>query len=104
MVKPESTRIMTCKLLHGLVFDRPRQVIHVVRVIDAILDFPEIDDIGERMRARLLTKHGEQSPNVVVVQGNTQGTLRLFGDAHAKSRVRAALFNAAVTWSPLALD
>jgi len=95
---------MTPKLVHGTVFDQPRRVIYVVRVVDEILDFAEIDDIAEKMRARLLSRYGEQSPNVVVVQGTTEETLRLFGDAHAKSRVRAALFNAAVSWSPLTLD
>ncbi len=95
---------MSRRLVHGTVLDRPRQAIHVVRVLDAILEFPEIDDIAEKMRARLLSKLGEQSPNVVVVQGDTKESLRLFGDAHAVNRVRAALFNAAVNWSPLDLD
>jgi hypothetical protein len=30
--------------------------------------------------------------------------LRLFGDPHAVTRVRTALFNVAVTFSPLKLD
>jgi hypothetical protein len=95
---------MSRRLVHGTVLDRPRQVIHVVRVLDAILEFPEIDDIAEKMRARLLSRLGEQSPNVVVVQGASKETLRLFGDAHAVNRVRAALFNAALNWSPLDLE
>ena len=44
------------------------------------------------------------SPNVIVVQGAGKETLRLFGDAHAVNRVRAAMFNAALNWSPLDLD
>jgi hypothetical protein len=95
---------MIHKLAHGTVLDHPRKAIHVVRVLDEILSFVEIDDIAARMRARLLSKFGEQSPNVVVVQGVSKETLRLFGDAHAVNRVRAALFNAALNWSPLDLD
>jgi hypothetical protein len=95
---------MTRRLVYGIVPDRPRRAIHVVRILDAILEFPEIDNIAEKMRARLLSKFGEQSPNVVVVQGAGKETLRLFGDAHAVNRVRAAMFNATLNWSPLDLD
>jgi hypothetical protein len=95
---------MSHKPVHGTVFDSPRRVINVVRVVDDILDFAEIDDIAEKMRNYALSRHGEQSANVVVVQGGGRETLRLFGDAHAKTLVRAALFNAAVSWSPLTLD
>ena len=95
---------MTYKLVHGTVFDGPRQIIHVVRVVDEILDLAEIDDIAEKMRNFALSRHGEQAANVVVVRRNSKETLRLFGDSHAKTLVRAALFNAAVTWSPLTLD
>jgi hypothetical protein len=95
---------MTRKLLQGIVSDRGRHVIHVVRVLDDILDLPEIDELGGRMCARVLTKHGDQTPNVVVVQGDTKETLRLFGESHAIAVVRSALFNAAIAWSPLELD
>jgi hypothetical protein len=95
---------MTIKLLYGTVLDRPRQVIHVVRVVDEILEFPEIDDITGKMRALILSKYGEQDPNIVIVQGNTKETLRLFGESHGVTRVRAALFNVAVTFSPLKLE
>jgi hypothetical protein len=95
---------MTQKLLQGTVSDRGRRAIHVVRILDDILDLPEIDEIRERMCARILAKHGDQTPNVVVVQGDTKETLRLFGETQAVSLVRAALFNAAVAWSPLQLD
>ena len=95
---------MTRKLLQGIVSDQSRHVIHVVRVLDDILDLPDIDEIGERMRTRILAKHGDQTPNVVVVQGDTKETLRLFGENHAVAVVRAALFNAAIAWSPLELD
>ena len=94
---------MTRKLLYGTVLDRPRKVIHVVRV-DAILEFPEIDDITEKLRAHILSRYGEQRPNIVIVHGNTRESLRLFGDPHAVTRVRAALFNVVVAFSPLKLD
>jgi hypothetical protein len=95
---------MTLKLLHGTVRVGPRQVIHVVRVVDKILEFPEVDDVMEKMRAHVLSKSGEQDPNIVIVHGDCRETLRLVGEAHAVTRVRAALFNVAVTFSPLRLE
>ena len=95
---------MTRKLLHGIVSDRSRHVIHVVRVLDDILNLPEIEEVADRMCARALARHGEQTPNVVVVQGDSKETLRLFGESHALAVVRAALFNVAIAWSPLELD
>jgi len=95
---------MTHKLLYGVVLDRPRRVIHVVRVIDDILEPPEIAELTERMCDHILSRRGEQAANVVLVQGNSQETLRLFGDAHAVTSVRTALFNAAISWSPFRLD
>jgi hypothetical protein len=41
---------------------------------------------------------------VTHVQDDSKETLRLFGEPHAVTRVRAALFHAAVRWSPLQLD
>jgi len=90
--------------MYATVVTGPRQVIHVVRVVDEILDVAEIDDIAEMTRARMLSRQGEQLPNVVVVQGSGQKTLRLFGDPHAVTRVRAAMFNAAISWSPFTLE
>jgi hypothetical protein len=94
---------MTRKLVHGTVSTHPRRVIHVVWVLDETLEFPEIDDITERTRTWLLSKYGEQHPIVVVVHGESREDFRLFGDLDAVNRVRAALFNAAVNWSPLML-
>jgi len=94
---------MTIELRYGIVRDRPRRVIHVV-LVDANLEFSKVDDIAGKMRAHVLAKSGEQDPNIVVVHGDSRETLRLVGDAQAVSRVRAALFNAAVTFSPLELD
>ena len=95
---------MTSKLVHGIVQDRPRTVIHVVRVLDDVLEPDTIHDIEERMRQRALSRYGDQAANVVVVQGRAKETLRLFGEPHCVARVRAALFNAAVSWSPIELD
>ena len=41
---------------------------------------------------------------VVVVQGYDKHTLRLYGLPYSVNRVRAAMFNAAIKWMPLALD
>ena len=95
---------MTRQLAYGTVRDHPRKVIHVVRVLDEILDYPEIDHVAEQMRIHITSRHGEQTPNIVIVQGDSKETLRLFGESHAVTRVRAALFNAAVSWSPLQLE
>ena len=95
---------MTRKLVQGIVSDRSRHVIHVVRILDDILDFSEIDEIASRMCARVLARHGAQTPNVVVIQGDTKETLRLFGENHAVGVARTALFNAAISWSLLELD
>ena len=95
---------MTHKLMYGVVLDRPRHAIHVVRVIDELLDLAEIVEITEKMSNHILSRRGEQAANVVLVQGNNKETLRLFGDAHAVTSVRTALFNAAISWSPFRLD
>lgn len=89
-------------LSYATVRETPRQVIYAVRVHDAILELPEIDDIAARMRERLAHR-GELNADVVVVQGQGKETLRLFGTPYSVSRVRAAMFNAAVSWTPLEL-
>jgi hypothetical protein len=94
---------MTYQLVHAIVVDGPRKIIHAIRVIDDILELHEIDEIAARMRERMLSRHGEQFADIVVIQGNTKETLRLFGDAYAVSRVRAAMFNAAIRWQPIEL-
>jgi hypothetical protein len=63
----------------------------------------EIDEIIEAVRERMLSRHDEQSATVVFVQGTRRETLRLFGEPYAVSLVRAAMFNAAISWSPIAL-
>jgi hypothetical protein len=95
---------MSHRLTHGTVLDTKRRVIHVIRVTDAVLPPEEIDDIAARMRERALSRYGDQAADVVVVQGDTKETLRLSGDPHCVRRVRTAMFNAALTWSPIELD
>jgi hypothetical protein len=94
---------MSHQLVYGTVRESQRRVIHVVRVQDELLDPAEIEDIAERMRERLASR-GEVTAEVVMVQGHGKETLRLFGSPYSVSRVRAAMFNAALNWSPLALD
>jgi hypothetical protein len=95
---------MTIKLVYGAVRENPRKVIHVVRVLDRLLDDQELDEIAEYVRELTLAKCGEQNAAVVVVQGNTKETLRLFGEPYAVTRVRTAIFNAALSWRKFGLD
>jgi hypothetical protein len=95
---------MTYRLVHGTVVDGSRKVIHAVRILDGLLDYREIDDIAEKMRARVLSRYGEQAATIVVIQGDTKETLRLFGEPYAVERVRTAMFNAALSFAPIELD
>jgi len=91
---------MAVQLTHGTLRESRWRAIHVVRVNGEILDAMEIEEIADSMRARLAHR-GEPTAEVVVVQGDTKETLRLYGDPYSISRVRAALFNAAVTFVPM---
>jgi len=62
---------MTRKLVQGIVSDRSRHVIHVVRVLEDILDLAEIHEITDRMCARVLARHGDQTPNAAQPALNT---------------------------------
>jgi hypothetical protein len=95
---------MSYQLLYGAVRENPRSVIHAVRLVDALLDDDALADLAEEIRERIFTKTGEQYAAVVMVQGNTKETLRLFGEPYAVTRVRAAMFNAALRWRDFALD
>ena len=55
------------------------------------------------MREKMLAR-GESAADVVVVQGEAKETLRLYGAPYAVTRVRAAMFNAAISWPPIELD
>jgi len=93
---------MSRRLSYATVRETPRQVIYAVRVHDEILELPEVDDLGARLRERL-ARRGEPSADVVIMQGDSKETMRLFGTPYSVSRVRAAMFNAAVHWAPLNL-
>ena len=95
---------MSFKLAYAAVREHPRKIIHVVRVLDVLLEDWEIDELAEQMRERALAKQGDQDPAVVVVQGDSKETLRLFGEPYAVNRVRTAMFNAAVSWRDFSLD
>ena len=95
---------MTRKLAYGTVREGPRRIIHVVRVLNDILEYHELVEIAEKTCARALSKYGEQAPTVVVIQGSSQETLRLFGEPVAVSRVRTVMFNAVLSFTPVELD
>jgi hypothetical protein len=90
------------RLSYGTVRESQRQVIYAVRVHDAFLELDEIDDVASRIRERL-AHHGEPSADVVVVRGDAKETLRLFGTPYSVNRVRVAMFNAAIRWTPIEL-
>jgi hypothetical protein len=94
---------MARSFVYGTVKDTPRRVIYAVRVQDARLDPAEIDVLAGRMREKLEAR-GELACDVVVIQGDTKESLRLFGLPYAVNRVRVAMFNASIRWSPLDFD
>lgn len=94
---------MTYRLSYGTVRESQRRAIHVLRVEDGALTLLEIDDLAERMRG-WLQHRGELTAEVVIVQRFAKETLRLFGAPHAATRVRAAMFNAAVSWTTFTLE
>ena len=51
-----------------------------------------------------ILRSGELNADIVIVQVDRKETLRLYGLPYAVSRVRAAMFNAAINWSPIELD
>ena len=95
---------MAYKLAYATVREQPRKVIHVLRVLDELLEDWELGELADDMRERVLVKQGEQDSALVMVQGDSKETLRLVGEPYAVNRVRTAMFNAAVRWRPFALD
>jgi hypothetical protein len=87
----------------GTVRDTRRNAIYVIRVKDDVIDPIEADEIAERMREKIQSR-GDFAADVVVVQGEAKETLRLYGAPYAVARVRSAMFNAAISWQPIALD
>jgi len=94
---------MLQRLTYGTVRESPRTAIYVVRVKDEVIDAHEADDIAERMREKIAAR-GEIVADVVVVQGDRKETLRLYGSPYSVGRVRAAMFNAAISWMPIELE
>lgn len=43
---------MPHKLAYAAVHEHPRKIIHVLRVVDELLDADEVDDLAERMRSQ----------------------------------------------------
>ncbi len=95
---------MAYKLAYATVREHPRKVIHVVRVLDDLLEDWELGELADQMRDSRLAKQGEHGAAIVVVQGDSKETLRLYGEPYAVNRVRTAMFNAAVRWRPFDLD
>jgi predicted kinase len=91
------------RLSCGFVRESQRQVIYAIRVHDVILELHELENIAARMRERLAHR-GESSADVVMLQGDAKETLRLFGMPYSVNRVRAAMFSAAIRWTPIDLD
>jgi len=90
--------------LFGTVRDTRRTAIYAVRVVDDnTIDPIEAGEIADLMRETIQTR-GESATDVVVVEGGGKETLRLYGSPHAVTRVRAAMFNAAIQWRPIELD
>ncbi len=95
--------LMARSYVYGTVREQPRSTIYAVRVQGEIIDPMEIDQIAERMRDKVEAR-GEIAAEIVVVQGDRKQTLRLYGTPYAVGRVRAAMFNAAISWTPITLD
>jgi hypothetical protein len=93
---------MSHQLVYGIVRESQRRVIYVLRVQDEILEPFELENIAERMRDKLAAR-GELMAEVVTIQGASRETLHLSGTPYSVSRVRAALFNAAISWAPIDL-
>ena len=91
------------QLVYCTVRESKHRVIYVVRVQDEILEPFELENIAELMRDKLAAR-GELMAEVVTMQGTSRETLRLSGSPYSVSLVRIALFNAAVSWTPINLD
>lgn len=94
---------MARSYVYGRVRESARNAIYVVRLQKGSLDPIEADAIAERMREKLQSR-GEIAADVVVVQGQSKETLQLYGTPYSVNRVRAAMFNAALSWQPIELE
>jgi hypothetical protein len=94
---------MARSFVYGVVRDSQRTAIYVIRVKEGVIDAVEADALAERMRKHVQAR-GDFAADVVVVEGEAKETLRLYGIPYSVSRVRAAMFSAAISWSPIELD
>src|SRR5262249_38505216 len=97
-----ATNVSGRRFIYASVPDGPRKVIHAVRVVDDVIELDEISEIIAKVQQRMLSR-GEQLAEVVLVQGKGKTELRLVGDPYAVSRVRAAMFHAAINGHPFEL-
>jgi hypothetical protein len=89
--------------VYGSVRETARTAIYVIRVRNELIDQVEAHEIAELMRDRLQAR-GYSVADVVVAQGERKENLRLYGVPYSVGRVRAAMFNAAISWRPIELD
>jgi translation initiation factor 1 (eIF-1/SUI1) len=94
---------MSYRLTVATVRESRRAAIYVVRIDGTDVDEHDVGEVAERMREKLESR-GEIAADVVVVQGGGKETLRLHGSSYSVSKVRAAMFNAAISWQPIDLD
>lgn len=94
---------MSYRLTVATVRESRRSAIYVVRIDGTDVDEHDVGEVAERMREKLESR-GEIAADVVVVQGGGKETLRLHGSSYSVSKVRAAMFNAAISWQPIDLD
>jgi translation initiation factor 1 (eIF-1/SUI1) len=94
---------MSYRLTVATVRESRRSAIYVVRIDGTDVDEHDVTEVAERMREKLESR-GEIAADVVVVQGGGKETLRLHGSSYSVSKVRAAMFNAAIAWQPIDLD
>ena len=95
-------KIERLTLTYGRLRDSSQTSIYAIRIPGVLVQPHEADEIAERMRERL-AQRGELGADIVVTQGNSKNTLRLFGTPYSVDRVRTAMFNAAIRWMPLDL-
>jgi len=95
-------KIKRLNLTYGRLRDSSQTSIYTIRIRGALVQPHEADAIAERMRERL-AQRGELGADIVVVQGDTKNSLRLFGTPYSVNRVRTCMFNAAIRWMPLDL-
>lgn len=72
--------------------------IHVIKVMGRTLAAAEADQVVQVTRKRILSRFGEQLPEVVIVQGKAGTAGNFVGAPHAIARVRAQLDDDESAW------